>query len=85
MSKKTDTQILFDTKVIFEFDINLQEYQYKQCPCHLLHLAQYFRVHHCIQTGTQLLSPLTLEEINIHNTEESFKIILKRSPRLSFQ
>lgn len=67
MSKKTDTQILFDTKVIFEFDINLQEYQYKQCPCHLLHLAQYFRVHNCIQTGTQLLSPLTLEEINIHS------------------
>lgn len=85
MSKKTDTQILFDTKVIFEFDINLQEYQYKQCPCHLLYLAQYFRVHHCIQTGTQLFSPLTLEEINIHNTEENFKIILKRSPRLSFQ
>lgn len=85
MSKKTDTQILFDTKVIFEFDINLQEYQYKQCPCHLLHLAQYFRVHHCIQTGTQLLSLLTLEEINLHNTEENFKIILKRSPRLSFQ
>lgn len=85
MSKKTDTQMLFDTKVIFEFDINLQEYQYKQCPCHLLHLAQYFRVHHCIQTGTQLFSPLTLEEINTHNTEENFKIILKRSPRLSFQ
>lgn len=85
MSKKTETQILFDTKLIFEFDINLQEYQYKQCHCILLHLAQYFRVHHCIQTGTQLLSPLTLEQINIYNTEENFRRNLKRSPQLSFQ